>query len=440
MATAYPNITRSNELWQRARQVMPRTGNLLAKSPGQWSDGVAPKFLDRGRGARVWDVDGNEYVDLQMAVGPVSLGYAFPAVDDAIRAQLERGINLSLMCPLELEVAELIRESVPGVERVRFAKTGADATSAAVRLARAATGRTTVLCCGYHGWHDWFVGTTDRSRGVPGETQSLTYTFAFNDLDSLDAALDDDVAAVVLEPMVFDAPAPGFLEGVRDLCTRRGAVLVFDEMWTGFRLGLGGAQERFGVRADLVCFSKAIANGMPLSVVCGRRELLEQTDADVFIFTTFAGEALSLAAAKATLETMMHEPVFERLHESGQALRDGFTRLARDSGIDFAQCAGFPPRTMVRFSARNGVSPLEMKTFVQQEMLARGVLWAGHHTLSYSHGPDEVGRVLDAYLEVLPNLAAHVRDGNVRRHLRGEVLDPVFRRSEGFHTRPRGAR
>jgi glutamate-1-semialdehyde 2,1-aminomutase len=434
---SYPEITRSNELWQRARQVMPRTGNLLAKAPGQWSDGVAPKFLERGLGAHVWDVDGNEYIDLAMSVGPVSLGYCYPAVDEAIRSQLGRGINFSLMSPLEVEVSELLREAVPGAERVRFGKSGADATSAAVRLARAATGRDTILCCGYHGWHDWYVGTTDRHRGVTAAARAETYTFAYNDLGSVEQAMHGDVAAVILEPTVFDPPAPGFLEGLRSLCDRHGCVLIFDEMWTGFRLALGGAQEKFGVRADLVCFSKAIANGMPLSVLCGHRDLIDQTERDVFVFTTFAGEALSLAAAKATLETMMFEPVFERLYRTGKALSDGYNRIARASGATFTSCYGFAPRTLLRFEQRNDVSALEMKTFVQQEMLARGVLWGGHHTVSYAHTVGDVERVLLAYGEVLPKLVSLVGEGNVRRHLKGEVLEAVFRRSEAFNTRPR---
>jgi glutamate-1-semialdehyde aminotransferase len=244
MSSPYPSIARSNELWQRARQVMPRSGNLLAKSPAHWSEGVAPRFVERGSGPRVVDVDGNEYVDLAMAVGPAVLGYRHPAVDAAIRAPLDRGIGFSLMSPLEVEVAELVREAVPGAERVRFTKTGADATAAAVRLARAATGRDVVLTCGYHGWHDWFIATTDRSRGVPERVRELSYTFDYNDLASAEAAMDDDVAALILEPTVFEAPRPGFLEGLRDLCDRAGAVLLFDEIWTGFRLGLGGAQER----------------------------------------------------------------------------------------------------------------------------------------------------------------------------------------------------
>ncbi len=234
----YPCIDQSNSIWDRANKVIPAGTQTLAKGPSQWVRGVAPKYLQRGCGSRVWDVDGNEYIDLTMAVGPVSLGYAYPAVDQAIRAQLSDGITFTLMHPLEVEVAELLSRIVPGAEMVRFSKTGCDVTSAAIRLARAFTGRPHVLCCGYHGWHDWYVSVTDRAHGVPPAVSQLTYTFEYNDLDSVVDAIDDSVAAIILEPTVFEAPKPGFLEGLRHICDEHGTVLIFDEMWTGFRLSL----------------------------------------------------------------------------------------------------------------------------------------------------------------------------------------------------------
>ena len=195
-----------------------------------------------------------------MGVGPISLGYNYRPVDEAILRQLADGITYSLVHPLEVEVAELVREVIPNAEMVRYSKTGAEVTSAAVRVARAYTGRDKVLCCGYHGWHDWYVGTLPRDRGVPQAVKDLVHTFTYNDLDSLRNALDEDTACVIMEPMVFDFPAEGYLQSVKELCAQNGTLLIFDEMWTGFRIALGGAQEYFGVDADLACFSKAIAN------------------------------------------------------------------------------------------------------------------------------------------------------------------------------------
>ena len=440
----YPTIDASNALWARAQGLIPSGTQTLAKGPGQWSDGVAPKYLCRGKGSRVWDVDGNDYVDLVMGVGPLSLGYAHPEVDAAIAAQLKDGITFSLMHPLEVEVAELVRDVVPGVESVRYSKTGADVTSAAIRVARAFTGKSKVLCCGYHGWHDWYIAVTDKTAGIPTAAQDLTYTFAYNDLDSVKeaiaAGLGEDLAAIILEPTVFEAPQDGFLQGLRRICDETGALLVFDEMWTGFRLALGGAQARFDLRADLCTFSKAVANGMPLSLLTGRREVMSVCDRDVFFYTTFGGEALSLAAAKRTIEIMRDEPVFEHLARQGHALKDGFNTIAEELGLDYARCVGFPERSLVKLAAPAGhdVDPLVMKTFVQQEMIARGVLWGGFHNVSYAHGDAEVEQILRAYREVLPLLDAATRDGSLPERLRGKVLEKVFRKVDNFHVKPVG--
>ena len=434
----YPDISLSNAWYRRAQGLIPAVTQTLAKGPSQFVDGVAPKYLVRGKGCRVWDADGNEYLDFSMGVGPISLGYGYPAVDEAIVAQLEDGITFSLMHPLEVEVAELIREAVPGAECVRFGKTGAEAVSAAVRLARAFTGRGRVLCCGYHGWHDWYIGVTDRGLGVPAAVSELTSTFDYNDLDSVAAALDADVAAVVLEPVTFEEPRLDFLGELRRLCDRAGALLVFDEMWTGFRLGLGGAQERFGVQADLACFSKAVANGMPLSVLTGRRDVMQLLEQDVFFFSTFGGEALSLAAAWATLTELRWKPVFEHLARLGARLRQGLSALLDALDVDFVACRGLDCRTLLTFDCSAG-DPLVIKSFLQQELIKRGLLWAGIHNISFSHSEEDIDYALAAYAEALPLLAEAVRAGDVRSRLRGEPVAPVFRRTTGFNTRPRGA-
>jgi glutamate-1-semialdehyde 2,1-aminomutase len=432
----YPDISRSNRIWDRAAGLIPSGTQTLAKGPGQWVRGVAPKYLERGKGAHVWDVDGNEYIDLNMGIGPISLGYAYPAVDRAIRAQLEDGITFSLMHPLEVEVAELICEVVPNAEMVRYSKTGCDVTTAAVRLARAFTGRSRVVCCGYHGWHDWYIGITDRSAGIPQEAKDLTFTFQYNDIDSVEQAVDDDTACIILEPTVFEAPRDEFLQRLRALCDKRGILLIFDEMWTGFRLALGGAQERFGVRADLACFSKAIANGMPLSVLTGRRDVMRLCEKDVFFFTTFGGEALSLAAARATIHEIRDKQVPRVMAEQGKKLKDGYNAVARDLGLASTSCSGFDCRSLVSFS---GPQALEAKSFVQQEMLARGVLWGAVHNMCLSHTAEDVTHILDAYRVVLPMLKAAIDRGDLKSELRGQPLEPVFRKTSNFNVKPKRA-
>ena len=245
----YPVINESNNIYKRAKDLIPAATQTLAKGPSQHVNGVAPKYLIKGKGSHVWDVDGNEYIDYNMGIGPLSLGYAYPAVDKAIKKQLDDGITFSLMHPLEVELAELLKEIIPNAESVRYSKSGADVTSAAIRIARAYTGKNKVLCCGYHGWHDWYISTIARNAGVPENVKELTYTFAYNDITSLVNSIDGDVAAVILEPVVFEAPKDNFLYQVSAICKQKGIVLIFDEMWTGFRMALGGAQEYFKIKA-----------------------------------------------------------------------------------------------------------------------------------------------------------------------------------------------
>lgn len=433
-----PDITRSNALWDRAAGLIPAGTQTLAKGPTQFSNGVAPKYLARGQGARVWDVDGNEYLDFNMGIGPIVLGYCHPVVDEAVRRQLSDGITFSLMHPLEVELAELLRECIPHTEAVRFSKTGCDVATAAVRLARAYTGRQRVLCCGYHGWHDWYIAVTDRNAGIPACTRELTHTFSYNDIDSVIEAIDAETACVILEPFVFERENGRFLSELRSVCDRNGALLIFDEMWTGFRCALGGAQEFFKVRADLSLFSKAIANGMPISAITGRRDVMSLLEDQVFFFTTFGGEALSLAASVACIDFIRGNGVTERLAALGQRLLDGLDELIANKGMDYVSVTGYPFRTLMNFSAAAG-DPLMMKTLVQQELIRRGILWSGIHNLCFSHTEADVDYTLSAYAEVFGILQQAVASGDARGYLQGEPIQPVFRKTGNFHVKPRPA-
>lgn len=433
----YPTITESEKLHARAAGLIPAFAHTIAKGPTQYVDGVAPKYLRRAKGARVWDVDGNEYLDYNMAIGPISLGYGYPAVDDAIRRQLEDGIAFSLIHPLEVEVAELVREVIPNAESVRYAKAGAEVTSAAVRLARAYTGRDKVLCCGYHGWHDWYIGITARNAGVPQAVKDLVYTFNYNDMDSVMAALDEDTACVILEPMTFDFPKDDFLHKLKAACEANGTLLVFDEMWTGFRWALGGAQAYFGVTADLACYSKAIANGMPIAVLAGRADVMGLIDEHVFFFTTFGGEALSLAATQATIRELRDKNVPADLGAKGQRLMDGYNDIATELGIrDITYCKGHPARAMTVFDDKGGQGLL-MKSLVQQELIRRGILWSGFHNMCYSHTEADLDYTLEAFGEVLAELKGALEAGDLASRLRGKPVQPVFRRTDSFNLKPR---
>ena len=432
----YPSIDKSDELYKIALGLIPATTQTLAKGPQQNVKGIAPKYLEKGKGSHVWDVDGNEYIDFNMGIGPLSLGYAYLKVDNAIKKQLEDGITFSLMHPLEVEVAKLMNEVVPNAESIRYSKTGADVTTAAIRVARAYTGREKVLCCGYHGWHDWYISVTDKNNGIPKAINDLTFTINYNDIQSVKDSIDSDIAAIILEPFVFEPPRDNFLHELRKLCDDNGILLIFDEMWTGFRIALGGAQEYFGVKADLATFSKAVANGMPLSILTGRKEVMKVLDEDVFFYTTFGGEALSLAAAKATIEELRDKNVPAYLAAQGKKLKDGYNKIANELGIEFTKCIGYECRSLITFDAKAG-NPLEIKALVQQEMIKRGILWGGFHNMCFSHTDADVDYTLKVYREVLPILKKAVDENNVMKYLNGEPVAPVFRKVSNFHTKPK---
>jgi glutamate-1-semialdehyde 2,1-aminomutase len=432
----YPPITASQDLYERALKVQKPITQTLAKGPGQFSKGVAPIYIQRGKGAHVWDVDGNEFIDFNSAIGPISLGYCYDRVDDAIRRQLEDGITFSLIHPLEVELSELVQEVIPNAEAVKISKTGADVCSAAVRISRAFTGRDKVFCCGYHGWHDWYIGITSRSRGIPDGIKDLSYTFAFNDIEALKAALDDTVAAVILEPFVFEAPQPGYLQALAEACQANGTMLIFDEMWTGFRIALGGAQEYFGVKPDLAVYSKACANGMPIALLTGRADVMELFNQDVFSYTTFGGEALSMAACIATIQELKEKNVPQYLDEKGALMKDGYNAIATEMGMaQWTKCVGYNCRSMVTWEASAG-NPLEIKTLMQQEMIKRGVLWSGFHNMCFSHSDEDIQYTLGAYRDVMAVMKAAIESGDVKSYLKGEVLEAVFRRVDGHNIKP----
>ena len=415
---------------ERAERVIPLGSQTFSKSRTQYPLGVSPLFIQRGQGSRVWDVDGNEYVDFVSSLLSITLGYGDPDVTQAVHAQLDEGVIFSLPHPLEAEVAELIVNLVPCAEQVRFGKNGSDATAGAIRLARAYTGRDHVCVSGYHGWQDWYIGSTARHRGVPEATRNLTHGFPYNDLDALEqlfAAHSGGIAAVILEPMNVEWPKEGFLEGVQELCRREGAVFVLDETITGFRFAKGGAQELFGITPDLACFGKGLANGYPISALAGRREIMKLME-EVFFSFTFGGELLSLAAAKATLQKLKREPVTERLRAMGQRLLDAVPALVADAGLnDVIGMKGHPSWTFLTIGDADNAGGFKIKTLLMQELHQRGFLSFGTHNLNYAHSDEEIDDLLEAYGEILPQIAEGLGAGTLDTMIRGETLVPLFK-------------
>ena len=432
-STDHPKkLDRSKELLERAFRVIPSGTQTFSKGPNQWARGVSPAFLERGEGAWVWDVDGNRYLDHLMALGPIVLGYNSPAVSDAVARQLRDGAVFSQMHRLEVEVAEKLCELIPCAEMVRFGKNGSDVTTAAVRASRAFTGRERVAFAGYHGWHDWYIGTTTRDRGVPKAVKALSHTFAYNDIDSLSALFErfpGEFACVMMEPMGIEDPKPGYLQAVKTLCEEHGAILVFDEIVSGFRVSMGGAQAHFGVTPHLACFGKAMANGLPLSAVVGRKDIMMVFD-EIFFSGTFGGEALSLAACQATLAEMNRIDAIQKIWGYGAKLSAEITDQIERHGLgDHVQLLGLPVRSVVAFPNAVEKESLLRRTFFMQECVKRGLLYFCSHIPCAAHGDAELKFTAQVLREVFPLFADAERAKDFASRLDGPCVEAIFRRA-----------
>ena len=357
------------------------------------------------------------------------LGYADPDVDAAVRDQLNHGIIHSLPTSLEAELAEKIVRLVPSAEMVRFGKNGTDATSSAIRLARAFTGRDRIAVCGYHGWQDWYVGTTTRNKGVPRAVADLTHRFEYNALESLSSLLEhhpSQFAAIILEPVTATQPKPGYLEGIRQLADEHGAVLVFDEVITGFRVSLGGAQQYYGVTPDLTCLGKALGNGMPIAALAGRSELMGEYE-NIFSSGTFGGEALSLAAAIATLDKLERDNTLGRIWTTGQALADHVDKVIAANGLqEVVSLQGLPCWKHVVFSDHEHGNRLQLRTFFMRRMIDNGVLLVSSHNLSGAFSDANEAIVHAAYELALSDLGEALRAGPISDALDCPPIQPVF--------------
>lgn len=407
---------KSLSLLDRALKTVPLATQTFSKSWRYFPRGAAPVYLWWGEGGYVWDADKNKYLDLICGLATITLGYAYPRVDEAIKKQLSDGIIFSLPHPLEVELSELLTRIIPCAEMVRFTKTGSEATSAAIKAARAYTDREHIASFGYHGWHDTFSVITERPKGIPSIYSELIHEFEYNDIDSLRAIFDMyPVACVIMEPVIATPPDKDFLRQVRQLCHENGVVLIFDEIVTGFRWSLGGAQEYFGVVPDLATFGKGIANGMPLNCVVGKRDIMRMFDWEsmVFFSSTFGGECLSLAAGMATINEIMDKKTIEHCWKLGERVINGLTSL----GI---KCLGYPCRPILELPDN---SP-EFKTLMIQELIKRGILI--HSSLGinfcYSHTIGDIDIALNAFEDSL----RVIKSGKVE--LEGQLIEPAFKR------------
>ncbi len=431
---------RSRRLRERLLAVVPGGAHTYAKGDDQYPEHLAP-LLERGLGAHVWDVDGLEYVEWGNGLRAVTLGHADPRVLDAVRAQLPLGANFARPTELELATAEDFLALLPGADMVKFAKNGSDATTAAVRLARAATGRDLVAICTdqpFFSTDDWFIGTTPMNAGVPEAIRALTVGFRYNSLDSvreLFAAHPGEVACLVLEPLsVACEPAPGFLAGLRELCDAEGALLVFDEMISGFRYHDGGAQTLLDVRPDLSTFGKALGNGFAVSALAGRREYMELGGFPpagrrrVFLLsTTHGAEGHSLAAARAVMEAYREDDVVATMYRQGARLRAGVLEVVEAHGLaEFVTITGRPCNMVYGTRDASGTPSQPFRTLFLQELLRHGVI-APSFVVSAAHTDADVDRTVEAVDAALDVYGKAIAAGSVDGLLHSRSVKPTFR-------------
>ncbi|WP_027727307.1 aspartate aminotransferase family protein [Treponema sp. C6A8] len=423
------SLKKSNELWKQAQNTILSGVQLYSKGPETHIQGVSPIYIDHAKDAHVWDPDGNEYIDYDMGLGPILLGYCYKPVDDAVRRQLERGMGYSLVAPEEVEYAKLCIENIPCAEKVRFLKTGSSATEAAVRIARAYTGKKHILRGEYHGWHEWTTAAESvRQGGILEDLKKYVHKFDYNDFDAVEKYFEQfkgEVAAVITEPVQVDAPENKFLEKLRDICQQKGALLIFDEVVDGFRFSIGGAQKYFGITPDMATFGKAAANGMPLSIVAGKKEIMDAVDKKVFISTTFGGECLSLAAGIAVMNELKNKPVTERLWSLGTKIQDNFRFLAQKIGVPI-DLAGYPVRLDLRYSDYEGHHDWLYNSIFMQECVKRGVLLGWHIFPCYSHTDEDIDFTLNVFEDAMKVYKKALDSGNPASFMEGEPLKIVL--------------
>ena len=409
------NIRKSEEMWSEALDLVPG-GVLGIRRPYNFVPGEYPLFLTRGKAGHVWDVDGNEYIDLLCAYGPIIIGHREEEIDTAVTEQIEKGFCFNLCQPWQNKLARKMRELIPCAEQSFFVKTGSDATTSAVRIARGFTKKTKILRCGYHGWHDWCA---EVHGGIPEAVHKDTLEFKYNDLQSLEKLLGDnkgDVAAIIITPIghplakAVEEPKAGYLEGVRDLANRHKAVLIFDEIRTGFRVSLGGAGVRYGVDPDIALFGKAMANGYPIAAVCGKKNIMKVlADAEVFISSTFFPNSMEMVAALKTIEILERERVCDQIWERGQSFLAELKDVIEGSGVQ-ASLSGIPPMPYITFDSDPKKRYKDRRKLFFTQAIRRGLFMQPYHHsyIAYRHTDEDLRRAIEIIRDSLDVVAKEI--------------------------------
>lgn len=428
-------------LWDKAKEIIPGGNQLLSKRSEMFLPGLWPSYYKKAKGCEIWDLDGLHYYDFaQMGVGSCVLGYADPDVNKAVKYAVDNGSMSSLNSYEEIELAELLIELHPWAEMARFARTGGEACSIAVRIARAASGRDKVAFCGYHGWHDWYLSSnlSDDSnldgqllpglnpKGVPRGLKGTALPFNYNNLDSLKELVKEhskDIGVIYLEPQRGSSPNEGFLEGVREIANEINAVLVFDEVTSGFRVNAGGIHKVYDISPDIAVFGKAIGNGFPISAIIGIKAVMDVAQ-ETFISSTFWTERVGFTAALATINKFKENSVHESLIKYGKMINDGWKNLAEIYGIDI-HVSGLAPLTHVEFKCYD---PVAAQTFYTQEMLKKGYLLGASVYTTYAYYDDLIKQFIQDSESVFNDLKKHIDNRSIENHLEKGKKHSGFKR------------
>jgi glutamate-1-semialdehyde aminotransferase len=419
VTTNFSLSKKSKKDFRISEKLIPCGVQTLSKMPSKFIEGVYPIYLEMGKGCYVGDNEGNRFIDYAAGLGTNLLGYSFQDVNDAVKKQLDTGTIFILPSILETKLAQKIKQLIPCAEMTRFLKTGSEATSAAIKISRAYTDREHVAFCGYHGWHDWFTVNTPKNKGIPKCYADLTHKFLYNDIQSLvEISKKYPLAAIIIEPCIFEEPKDNFLKKVKDIARKNGAVLIFDEVVTGFRTPKFSAQKFFGITPDLATFGKACANGVPISFVCGKSKIMKELEGDCFVSSTFGGDLIGISAALETIKIIENYNVLDHIWYFGEYLKDGYNEIAEHLDIN-TSCKGYPNRTMFDF-------PTSIhKSLFWQECIKRGVLFGYANFVSFSHNEREIIYTLEVIREALKIVKKHW--DKPRKALEGKPATEVFR-------------
>jgi len=428
-------------LWKKAKRIIPGGSQLLSKRSEKCLPGLWPSYYEKAKGCEVWGLDGKHYYDFaQMGVGSCALGYADPDVNKAVMSAIKDGSMCTLNSHEEVELAEMLIDLHPWSGMVRYARTGGEACAIAVRIGRAASGKDKVAFCGYHGWHDWYLSANlaDASNldgqllpglnplGVPRSLKGTTIPFTYNDLSSLEKVVKmhkGQIGVIVMEPQRTANPNMDFLKGVREIATRIGAVLIFDEITSGFRMNLGGIHLRHGINPDIALFGKALGNGFPISAILGRSRVMDKAQ-ETFISSTFWTERIGFVAAVATIKKMKKYAIQKDLIRYGKLINRGWASLADKHGLD-VEISGIEPLTHLTFNTDN---PREPQTLYAQEMLKKGYLLAAAVYTTYAYTDKIINKFIEDSDEVFGKIKKAIDSGNIKKFLKNEVIHAGFKR------------